>query len=31
VVDGYASQWLDTVYKDLTGPEQFKEAITELL
>jgi hypothetical protein len=31
VVDSYTSQWLNTVYNDLTGYEQFKEAITNLL
>jgi hypothetical protein len=24
VIDGYTSQWLDTVCKDLTGSEQFR-------
>lgn len=31
VIDGYTSQWLDTVYKDLTRSEQFKQTIIELL
>jgi hypothetical protein len=31
VVDSNTSQWLSTVYSDLTGYEQFKEAITDLL
>jgi hypothetical protein len=31
VVNGYTSQWINAVYKDLSSYEQFKEAITEFL
>jgi hypothetical protein len=31
VVDGYTSQWINTVYKDLSSYEQFWETITEFL
>jgi hypothetical protein len=31
VVDGNTSQWINTVYKDLSSYEQFREAITEFL
>lgn len=31
VLDCYTNQWLDTVYKDLTGSEHFKQTIVELL
>ena len=30
-MDGYTSQWINTVYKDLSSYEQFREAITEFL
>lgn len=29
VVDGYTSQWINTVYKDLTSYKKFREAIAE--
>jgi hypothetical protein len=31
VQDSYTSQWISTVYKDLSSYEQFKKAITEFL
>jgi hypothetical protein len=31
VVDDYTSQWINTVYKDLSSYKQFREAITEFL
>ena len=31
VKDSYTSQWISTVYKDLSSYEQFKKAITEFL
>jgi hypothetical protein len=30
-VDGYTSQWINTVYKDMSSYEQFREAVIELL
>ena len=31
VVDGYTSQWINTVYKDMSSYEQFREAIIGFL
>jgi hypothetical protein len=31
VVDCYTKQWVNTVYKDLSSYEQFREAITKFL
>jgi len=31
VVDGYTSQWINTVYKDMSSYEQFRAAIIEFL